>query len=57
MTDYPAFYSYAYPAPDGYGNAEVGPSGAFFSGELINVFSFEKYFTFFNFVFIFTGNY
>jgi hypothetical protein len=32
--DYPAFYSYAYPAPDGFANAPVGPSGAFFSEQL-----------------------
>lgn len=32
--DYPAFYSYAYPAPDGFRDADVGPSGAFFSDEL-----------------------
>jgi len=32
--DYPAFYSYAYPAPDGFGNAKVEPAGAFFSEQL-----------------------
>ena len=32
--DYPAFYSYAYPAPDGFRDADVGPRGAFFSDEL-----------------------
>ena len=32
--DYPAFYSYAYPAPDGFRDADVGPGGAFFSDEL-----------------------
>ena len=32
--DYPAFYSYAYPAPDGFREADVGPGGAFFSDEL-----------------------
>lgn len=29
--DYPAFYSYAYGQPDGFGDARVGPDGAFFS--------------------------
>jgi len=36
--DYPAFYSYAYPAPAGFGEARVGPDGAFYSkdyGEFI----------------------
>lgn len=28
--DYPAFYSYAYPTPQGFGDASVGPSDAFF---------------------------
>jgi hypothetical protein len=32
--DYAAFYSYAYPAPDGFGSASIQPSGAFFSPEL-----------------------
>ena len=32
--DYPAFYSYAYPAPNGFRDADVGPGGAFFSDEL-----------------------
>ena len=32
--DYPAFYSYAYPEPDGFRDADVAPRGAFFSGEL-----------------------
>ena len=32
--DYPAFYSYAYPAPDGFAAARVEPSDAFFSKEL-----------------------
>jgi hypothetical protein len=32
--DYPAFYSYAYPAPDGFGAAKVRPDAAFFSKEL-----------------------
>jgi hypothetical protein len=29
--DYPAFYSYAYPAPAGFADARVGPEGAFYS--------------------------
>jgi len=36
--DYPAFYSYAYPAPDGFAAAKVKPAEAFFSkllGEFI----------------------
>jgi hypothetical protein len=36
--DYPAFYSYAYPEPDGFRNARVKPDAAFFSeavGEFI----------------------
>jgi hypothetical protein len=32
--DYPAYYSYAYPAPDGFATASVLPSEAFFSKEL-----------------------
>ena len=32
--DYPAFYSYAYPAPDGFAAAKVQPAEAFFSKEL-----------------------
>jgi len=32
--DYPAFYSYAYPAPAGFDAAAVKPSDAFFSKEL-----------------------
>src|SRR3981189_800081 len=32
--DYPAFYSYAYPAPDGFAAAKVRPAQAFFSKEL-----------------------
>jgi hypothetical protein len=32
--DYPAYYSYAYPAPDGFAAASVLPSEAFFSKEL-----------------------
>lgn len=31
---YPAFYSYAYPAPDGFSAAKVKPEAAFFSKEL-----------------------
>jgi hypothetical protein len=31
---YPAFYSYAYPAPDGFASAPVRPAQAFFSNEL-----------------------
>jgi len=34
MIDFPAFYSYAYPAPDGFGAAKVSPSAAYFSKEL-----------------------
>jgi Family of unknown function (DUF5996) len=32
--DYPAFYSYAYPAPEGFADAPVRPAQAFFSREL-----------------------
>ena len=32
--DYPAFYAYAYPAPEGFGEAPVRPAGAFYSGTL-----------------------
>jgi Family of unknown function (DUF5996) len=32
--DYPAFYSYAYPAPPGFAGAKVRPDAAFFSAEL-----------------------
>jgi hypothetical protein len=32
--DYPAFYSYAYPAPDGFAAARVKPDAAFFSKDL-----------------------
>jgi hypothetical protein len=32
--EYPAFYSYAYPAPDGFAEAKVTPAEAFFSKEL-----------------------
>jgi hypothetical protein len=30
---YPAFYSYAYPEPDGFPGARVGPDGAFYSAD------------------------
>ena len=32
--DYPAFYSYAYPAPEGFAAAKIQPADAFFSKEL-----------------------
>ena len=32
--DYAAFYSYAYPAPGGFGSVSVEPTEAFFSAEL-----------------------
>lgn len=32
--EYPAFYSYAYPAPERFGSARVQPAAAFFSKEL-----------------------
>src|SRR5581483_1117770 len=32
--EYPAFYSYAYPAPEGFAQAKVKPAAAFFSKEL-----------------------
>ena len=32
--DYPAFYSYAYPGPDGFSEAHVEPSDAFFSSDM-----------------------
>jgi len=32
--DYPAFYSYAYPAPQGFASARVKPSDAFFAKDL-----------------------
>jgi len=34
VIDYPAFYSYAYPIPDGFRSAPVQPEAAFFSQEL-----------------------
>jgi hypothetical protein len=33
-TDFPAFYSYAYPAPDGFADAPPGPEGAYFDHKL-----------------------
>jgi hypothetical protein len=32
--DFPAFYSYAYPAPDGFADAEVAPQAAYFDKSL-----------------------
>jgi hypothetical protein len=32
--DYPAFYSYAYPEPDGFRTTKVQPAAAFFSQDL-----------------------
>ena len=32
--DYPAYYSYAYPAPAGFGAARVQPDAAFWSKDL-----------------------
>jgi hypothetical protein len=32
--DYPAFYSYAYPAPEGFAEARIEPAAAFYSREL-----------------------
>lgn len=32
--DYPAFYSYAYPAPDGFADARVAPEAAFYSKDM-----------------------
>jgi hypothetical protein len=34
LIDYPAYYSYAYPAPAGFSDARVQPAQAFFSKEL-----------------------
>jgi hypothetical protein len=31
--DYPAFYAYAYPAPDGFADARILPAGAFYSAD------------------------
>ena len=33
-TDFPAFYSYAYPTPKGFGDAQVQPAGAYFDSKL-----------------------
>jgi len=33
-TDFPAFYSYTYPAPQGFAEAEVAPEGAYFDRKL-----------------------
>jgi Family of unknown function (DUF5996) len=33
-TEFPAFYSYAYPAPEGFADAEVAPEGAYFDKRL-----------------------
>jgi hypothetical protein len=33
LTDYAAYYSYAYPTPGGFAEAKVGPDGAFFLDE------------------------
>jgi hypothetical protein len=33
-TDFPAFYSYAYPTPNGFGDAPVLPAGAYFDQKL-----------------------
>jgi Family of unknown function (DUF5996) len=32
--DFPAFYSYAYPAPDGFADAQVAPEAAYYDGNL-----------------------
>jgi hypothetical protein len=34
VIDYPAFYSYAYPAPAGFAQARIGPEDAYYSSEL-----------------------
>jgi hypothetical protein len=34
VIDFPAFYSYAYPAPEGFAAAKVAPKAAYFSKEL-----------------------
>ncbi len=34
LTDFPAFYSYAYPAPQGFDSAPVGPAAAYFDRNL-----------------------
>ena len=33
-TDFPAFYSYAYPTPKGFAEAQVAPAGAYFDSKL-----------------------
>jgi hypothetical protein len=33
-TEFPAFYSYAYPVPEGFADAEVAPEGAYFDQKL-----------------------
>jgi hypothetical protein len=33
-TDFPAFYSYAYPTPDGFADAAIAPDGAYFDRKL-----------------------
>ena len=33
-TDFPAFYSYAYPSPEGFADARVAPEGAYFDSRL-----------------------
>jgi hypothetical protein len=33
-TDFPAFYSYAYPAPDGFADSSIAPDGAYFDQKL-----------------------
>lgn len=33
-TDFPAFYSYAYPAPQGFADAPIAPEGAYFDQDL-----------------------
>lgn len=33
-TNFPAFYSYAYPVPDGFADAQVAPEGAYFDRKL-----------------------
>jgi hypothetical protein len=35
---YPAFYAYAYPEPEGFGDAAVRPEGAFYNGEMHEFF-------------------
>lgn len=33
-TDFPAFYSYAYPTPEGFADAQIAPAGAYFDQKL-----------------------